>query len=77
LQQQYIRQGATLQYVGRYQLDAASLDRFAVVEMTYDAAIELIIANGDKEIVEAVHVLRDIIRASNLRIVMSYRAINN
>ena len=69
-------QGATLQYVGRYQLDAASLDRFAVVEMTYDAAIELIIANGDKEIVEAVHVLRDIIRASNLRIVMSYRAIN-
>lgn len=69
-------QGATLQYVGRYQLDAASLDRFAVVELTYDAAIERIIAGGDDEIVEAVHVLRKITRESNLRIVMSYRAIN-
>lgn len=69
-------QGATLQYVGRYQLDAASLDRFAVVEMTYDQKIEAIIANGDNEIVEAVRSIRDICRASNLRIVMSYRAIN-
>jgi len=69
-------QGATLQYVGRYQLDAASLDRFAVVELTYDANIERIIAGGDEAILEAVHAIRKITRESNLRIVMSYRAIN-
>jgi len=68
--------GATLQYVGRYQLDAASLDRFAVIELSYDKNIEQIIAGGDNEIVEAVHILRDIIRETNLRLVMSYRAIN-
>jgi len=32
--------GADRQYVGRNQLDAATLDRFAVVEFDYDAALE-------------------------------------
>lgn len=69
-------QGASLQYVGRYQLDAASLDRFAVVDMTYDKDIELLIAGGDKELVEAVHKIREIVQKNSLRIIVSYRAIN-
>jgi MoxR-like ATPase len=32
--------GATLEYVGRNALDAATLDRFATLEMRYDAALE-------------------------------------
>lgn len=36
--------GADRQYVGREQLDAATLDRFAVIEMDYDEELEMLIA---------------------------------
>jgi hypothetical protein len=38
--------GADRQYVGREQLDAATLDRFAVIEMDYDEELELAIAHN-------------------------------
>lgn len=68
--------GATAQYVGRYQLDAASLDRFAVVDITYDEQVENVIAGGDKELVQAIHVLRSVTSDAGIKIVLSYRAIN-
>ena len=68
--------GASVQYVGRYQLDAASLDRFALIEMDYDDNVELLIANGDTELVAFIHVIRRIVVSNGLRIVVSYRAIN-
>jgi len=69
-------QGASLQYVGRYQLDAASLDRFAVIDMTYDKNIEMIIANNDAALVDAIRKIREIVQKNSLRIIVSYRAIN-
>jgi MoxR-like ATPase len=41
--------GADAQYVGRQQLDAATLDRWYVVEMTYDAALECDMAGLKKK----------------------------
>ena len=43
--------GADMEYVGRNQLDMASLDRFAVVEVDYDKDIEMSVANN-KELAE-------------------------
>lgn len=68
--------GASIQYVGRYQLDAASLDRFALVEMDYDNKVELLIANGDEDLVSFIHIVRNVVISNGLRIVISYRAIN-
>ena len=68
--------GANQTYVGRYQLDGASLDRFAVVDITYDEQVEMIIADGDKELVQAIHVLRSITQDAGIKIILSYRAIN-
>ena len=39
--------GADRQYVGRNQLDAATLDRFAVVDFEYDDNLERMIAGND------------------------------
>lgn len=39
--------GADREYVGRLQLDAATLDRFAVVEVNYDGELELALASAE------------------------------
>ena len=41
--------GADRMYVGRSQLDAATLDRFAFIDWTYDSALEYRIAQGYAE----------------------------
>lgn len=41
--------GATRQYVGRNQLDAATLNRFVFVEMGYDEALEMALADPQNE----------------------------
>jgi hypothetical protein len=68
--------GASVQYVGRYQLDAASLDRFALIEIDYDEKVELLIGNNDKVLVDFIHEVRKSVRKNNLRVVVSYRAIH-
>ena len=67
--------GADVEYTGRFQLDATSLDRFAIVEVSYDKAIEQAISGGDKELVEFVGLLRSSIKKSGLKFIVSYRAI--
>ena len=66
--------GADLEYTGRNQLDAASLDRFAVIEIDYEKDIELAIAQNDKELVEFIHRLREEIKKAGIKFVVSYRA---
>jgi MoxR-like ATPase len=39
--------GASREYVGRYQLDAATLDRFAVLDFPYDTKLERALAGND------------------------------
>jgi len=65
--------GADAQYVGRAQLDAATLDRFAFVPMDYDEKLELAIASND-EWTRHVQAFRKAVRELGLRHVVSPRA---
>lgn len=67
--------GADAEYTGRYQLDASSLDRFAIVEIDYDMNIEMAIARGAVDIVDFVHAFRKAVKAADMRYTVSYRAI--
>lgn len=67
--------GANYEYVGRNQLDMASLDRFAVVKVSYDRNIELNVAQGNVELVDFVDDLRKAAEKSGIRFIISYRAI--
>ena len=67
--------GADRMYVGRSQLDAASLDRFAVIDWDYDEDAELQWAGEDKKRwVKYVQKVRHVIEKNNMRYVISPRA---
>ena len=65
--------GADRQYVGRQQLDAATLDRFAVIDFDYDEELELEIS-GNRNWTRQVQKMRANAMANNLRVVISPRA---
>lgn len=67
--------GADVEYTGRYQLDAASLDRFALVEIDYSPRIEAALANGDTELVDFIHAFRNAVKEAGLRHLATYRSI--
>ncbi len=67
--------GADRIYVGRNQLDAASLDRFYVIPMDYDEDLEKILYGTD-EWVTYVQRARAAIKKLNIRHVVSMRAID-
>lgn len=67
--------GANYDYVGRNQLDMASLDRFAMVRVDYSKAIELRVANGNQELVDFCEDFRNASIKAGVRCVISYRAI--
>lgn len=65
--------GADRQYVGRNQLDAATLDRFTVFEVDYDEALELEIA-GNPDWTKRVQMIRAAVDAEKVRHIVSPRA---
>ena len=65
--------GADRQYVGRNQLDAATLDRFAILEVDYDEALERELA-GNAEWVAHVQKVRKAIDIEKVRHIVSPRA---
>lgn len=67
--------GANYEYVGRNQLDMASLDRFALVKVGYSRAIELRVANGNEALVNFCEDFRMGAEKAGVRTVVSYRAI--
>ena len=67
--------GADSEYTGRYCLDEASLDRFAMVEINYSRQIEDALSNGDSELVNFAHTFRDITEKAGLKCLFSYRTI--
>lgn len=67
--------GADRQYVGRNQLDAATLDRYYVLPIDYDEGLEFKLY-GDGEWVRYVHKVRKAVRELQLRHVVSMRAID-
>lgn len=67
--------GADIEYVGRNQLDGASLDRFAVVRVDYSEAIENSVALGDMELADFCRDFRKSAGKAGLNVIVSYRAI--
>ena len=65
--------GANRQYVGRNQLDAASLDRFVFIDWDYDENLERKLAGNDAWF-EYVLKARNIVNRLNLRHIISPRA---
>lgn len=64
--------GASFQYVGRNQLDGASLNRFAVIEIGYSKAIENSITN-DVELIDFIRDFRKAIDQAGMNHIVSYR----
>ncbi|QWY83157.1 ATPase domain-containing protein [Rhizobium phage RHph_X2_24] len=67
--------GADRVYIGRNELDAASLDRFATVNVDYDLNLERMFANGNVKWLEHVWETRKKVNDKNIRHVVSSRAI--
>lgn len=68
-------QGANFEYVGRNQLDGASLDRFAIIKVDYSKAIENAVSAGNIEIADFCRDFRRAAMKAGLNIIVSYRAI--
>ena len=68
-----IGMGADRQYVGRNQLDAASLDRFVFLDWQYDENLEQELA-GNKTWTYKVQKIRKIVNEKKIRFVVSPRA---
>jgi hypothetical protein len=69
--------GADAQYTGRYQLDAATLDRFAVVEIDYSYEIFNAVTNGNKDLINFIRSLRKAAQNVGASLILSYRAAQN
>lgn len=67
--------GADRLYVGRNELDAASLDRFATIDVDYDLTLERMFAAERDDWLERVWQVRKIVNAKKIRHVVSSRAI--
>lgn len=70
-----VGQGASYEYVGRNQLDAASLDRFAIVKVEYSEQIENSVACGDIELADFCRAFRSIAKKAGQQVIISYRGI--
>lgn len=68
--------GASSEYVGRSQLDAASLDRFAMVCVDYDTEIEKRVTSNNTELIEFCHDFRNAAQKAGIQAICSYRAMS-
>lgn len=66
--------GASFEYVGRNQLDGASLDRFAVIEINYSPRIENSLTDN-QELLEFVRDFRKACEKAGINHIVSYRCI--
>lgn len=69
-------QGATEEYCGRYQMDESSRDRFAFIEIGYNAKIEESICGGLLDILDFVRDLRSVTKSLQIKLICGYRAIS-
>ena len=68
--------GADSEYTGRYCLDEASLDRFAMVEIGYSRQIEESLSLGDNDLISFAHIFRDVTDKAGIKCLFSYRTIS-
>lgn len=69
-------QGATEEYCGRYQMDESSRDRFAFIEIGYNAKVEESICGGHLDILDFVRDLRGVTKSLQIKLICGYRAIS-
>ena len=65
--------GADYQYVGRNVLDAATRNRFYVMDIGYDKRIEEYICDGDNDLLNFCHKFRKAVRRNGIQAIFSYR----
>lgn len=70
-----VARGANELYNGRFQLDAATIDRFSFIKVDYYKPIELQLANGDDELVDFIHEVREVCETKGIQLVAGYRAV--
>lgn len=68
--------GADIEYTGRFQLDASTMDRFKTVVIDYSPAIEKHIVKGDTELLEFTYSLRKAVKYQEMKLIVSYRFLN-
>lgn len=66
--------GATKAYVGRNQIDKATIDRFIILDWQYDEEIEKLISGNNMQVLNRVKELRNAASKHNLTCVISPRA---
>lgn len=66
--------GATMEYIGRNRLDAATLDRFIVVEVGYNKELEKALTNNPKWF-DIINKVRENINQEKIKITVSPRAL--
>lgn len=62
-----------MEYVGRNRLDAATLDRFIVLDVGYDNSLETLLTNNDKWL-KTVNTVREIVKSQGIKMIVSPRA---
>lgn len=67
--------GANNVYTGRYCLDRASLDRFAMINIDYSETIEKAMARGKSDLVAFAHCFRTAVESAGIDVLCSYRTI--
>lgn len=69
--------GANEEYVGRYQLDKATTDRFFVIDVDYDVRVEEKISHANWDLINFIHGFRKVCRDNAIHCIVSYRAIES
>lgn len=67
--------GADESYTGRYALDKASLDRFALVNIDYSTSIERTLSQNNEELIKFAHAFRKACKISSIKCLFTYRSI--
>jgi hypothetical protein len=67
--------GADIEYTGRFQLDASSLDRFALIEVGYSPAIEEAITGKNEELCRFAREFRKITQKCSIKCLFTYRSL--
>ncbi len=65
----------SVEYVGRNQLDAATLDRFNFIHIDYDKNIELMLGATNKKALYTIWKIRDFVLEHQLKIIISTRSV--
>lgn len=67
--------GADIEYTGRFQLDASSLDRFALIEIDYSPSIEKAVTNDNDELCKFARKFRQVTNKCGIHCLFTYRSL--